>query len=69
MAGLFIRELRMRADAKRVLLVAPGSLVEQWQDELYEKLGVELAVFTRELYQTTRVNAFDENDLLIARPD
>lgn len=30
MAGLFIRELLMRADAKRVLIVAPGSLVEQW---------------------------------------
>src|SRR5690606_3042469 len=37
MAGLFIRELLMRADAKRVLIVAPGSLVEQWQDEMFEK--------------------------------
>ena len=27
MAGLFIRELLMRADAKRVLIVSPGSLV------------------------------------------
>jgi SNF2 family DNA or RNA helicase len=30
MAGLFIRELMMRADARRVLIVSPGSLVEQW---------------------------------------
>lgn len=29
MAGLYIRELIMRADARRVLIVAPGSLVEQ----------------------------------------
>ena len=29
MAGLLIRELNMRADAQRVLIVAPGSLVEQ----------------------------------------
>jgi SNF2-related domain len=36
MAGLYIRELIMRADARRVLIVAPGSLVEQWRDELYE---------------------------------
>ena len=39
MAGLFIRELLMRADAKRVLIVAPGSLVEQWQDEMFEKFA------------------------------
>lgn len=29
MAGLYIRELIMRADAARVLVVAPGSLVDQ----------------------------------------
>ncbi|WP_295436813.1 DUF3883 domain-containing protein [uncultured Thiodictyon sp.] len=69
MAGLFIRELLMRADARRVLIVAPGSLSEQWQDELYEKFGVEFAIFTRELDQAARVNAFEENDLLIARLD
>src|SRR4026208_780703 len=30
MAGLYIRELIMRADARRIVIVAPGSLVEQW---------------------------------------
>jgi SNF2 family DNA or RNA helicase len=34
MAGLYISELIMRADARRILIVAPGSLVEQWRDEL-----------------------------------
>ena len=29
MAGLYIRELLLRADARRVLVVAPGSLVKQ----------------------------------------
>jgi hypothetical protein len=42
MAGLYIRELIMRADARRILIVAPGSLVEQWRDELFEKFGLEL---------------------------
>jgi len=70
MAGLFIRELLMRADAKRVLIVAPGSLVEQWQDELYEKFGVEFAIFSREVDQTSHSgNAFSEQNLLIARLD
>lgn len=70
MAGLFIRELLMRADAKRILIVAPGSLVEQWQDELYEKFGVEFKIFSKELDQTAHSgNAFDEHHLLIARLD
>src|SRR5262249_9434132 len=41
MAGLYMRELIMRADSYRILVVAPGSLVEQWRDELYEKFGLE----------------------------
>ncbi len=36
MAGLYIRELIMRADSRRILIVAPGSLVEQWREELFE---------------------------------
>jgi len=33
MAGLLIKELAIRGDLDRCLIVAPGSLVEQWQDE------------------------------------
>ena len=70
MAGLFIRELLMRADAKRVLIVSPGSLVEQWQDELFEKFGLSFSIFSRDLQQQTRTgNPFDECDLMIARLD
>lgn len=70
MAGLFIRELLMRADAKRVLIVSPGSLVEQWQDELCEKFGLSFSIFSRDLQQQTRTgNPFDEHDLMIARLD
>src|SRR6266478_6170415 len=46
MAGLYIRELFMRADARRVLIVAPGSLVEQWRDELFEKFGLEFRIYS-----------------------
>src|SRR5215217_8875977 len=34
MAGLLIKELIARGDLKRCLIVCPGSLAEQWQDEL-----------------------------------
>jgi SNF2 family DNA or RNA helicase len=70
MAGLFIRELLMRADAKRVLIVAPGSLVEQWQDELFEKFGLSFTLFSREQVEQSRSgNPFDDIDLMVARVD
>mgnify|MGYP001179546491 FL=1 len=70
MAGLFIRELLMRADAKRVLIVAPGSLVEQWQDEMFEKFGLSFTLFSREQVEQSRSgNPFDDHDLLVARVD
>src|SRR5213080_682987 len=49
MAGLYIRELVRRADARRILIVAPGSLVEQWRDELFEKFGLEFRVYSPQL--------------------
>lgn len=70
MAGLLIRELLMRADAKRVLIVAPGSLVEQWQDEMFEKFGLSFTLFSREQVEQSRSgNPFDDIDLLVARVD
>ncbi len=70
MAGLYIRELLMRADARRVLIVAPGSLVEQWRDELYEKFGLEFRVFSRDLEAASPSgNSFEDQDFLIVRLD
>jgi SNF2 family DNA or RNA helicase len=70
MAGLFIRELLMRADAARILIVAPGSLVEQWQDEMFEKFGLSFTLFSREQVDQSRSgNPFEDVDLMIARID
>ena len=70
MAGLYIRELIMRADARRIVIVAPGSLVEQWRDELFEKFGLEFRVFSRELESVTPSgNPFEDLDHLIVRLD
>jgi SNF2 family DNA or RNA helicase len=46
MAGLYIRELIMRADGRRILIVAPGSLVDQWKTELFEKFGLEFQIYS-----------------------
>jgi len=34
MTGLLMKELVVRGDLERCLIVTPGNLVEQWQDEL-----------------------------------
>lgn len=69
-AGLLIRELMMRSDAERILIVVPGSLVEQWQDELWQKFGVDFTIFSRETIRNSRTgNPFQEQNRLIARLD
>lgn len=37
MAGLLLKELRLRMVADRVLILCPAPLTVQWQDELYDK--------------------------------
>src|SRR5690242_674945 len=61
MAGLYIRELIMRADARRIVIVAPGSLVEQWRDEMFEKFGLDFHVYSSIMEQTLPTgNSFDD---------
>jgi len=48
MTGLFIRELIVRGDLRRCLVVTPGSLVEQWQAELAEKFHLDFTLLTRD---------------------
>jgi SNF2 family DNA or RNA helicase len=70
MAGLLIKELIVRGDLARCMVVAPGSLVEQWQDELAQKLGLEFAIITRESIEASRSgNPFAEKNLIICRLD
>jgi superfamily II DNA or RNA helicase len=71
MAGLYIKELALRGDLARCLVVAPGGLVEQWQDELYEKLGMRLELLTADVIGATPVGerVFTAHPLLIARMD
>jgi len=70
MAGLLIKELIARADLERCLVVAPGSLVEQWQDELGQKFNLEFDILTRDMIETSRSgNPFEDRDRLIVRLD
>ena len=70
MAGLLIKELIARGDLKRCLVVCPGSLVEQWQDELSRKFQLPFEIVTNDKLEAARSgNWFLENDLAIARLD
>lgn len=70
MAGLLIRELLIRSDSRRILVVAPGSLVEQWREELWEKFDLDFTVYTSALAGTTQTgNPYNDFDRLIVRLD
>jgi SNF2 family DNA or RNA helicase len=70
MAGLLIKELIARGDLKRCLIVCPGSLAEQWQDELGRRFHLPFEILTNDKFEAARTgNWFLENDLAIARLD
>src|ERR1700736_4651164 len=70
MAGLFIKELIARGDLQRCLVVCPGSLAEQWQDELYRRFHLPFEILTNDKLEAARTgNWFMENNLVIARLD
>lgn len=70
MAGLLIKELRARGDLERCLVVCPGSLAEQWQDELDRRFQLPFEIMTNDKLEAARTgNWFSETPLAIARLD
>ena len=70
MAGLLIKELRLRAVADRVLVLCPAPLTVQWQDELHEKFDEDFAIIDSHLarWQLGR-NPWEREDRCIASLD
>jgi superfamily II DNA or RNA helicase len=70
MAGLLIKELVARGDLQRCLIVCPGSLAEQWQDELYRRFHLPFEILTNDKLEAARTGDwFLETNLVIARLD
>jgi superfamily II DNA or RNA helicase len=70
MAGLFIKELIIRGDVQRCLIVPPGNLVEQWQDELWSRFGLQFEIITRQTLEASLSgNPYAEKNLVISRLD
>lgn len=70
MTGLLLKELIIRADLKRCLIVPPGSLTEQWQDELYRKFDLRFNILTNDMIEAAvSGNVFEDLDFCIASLD
>jgi superfamily II DNA or RNA helicase len=70
MTGLFLKELLVRGDLKRCMIVSPGNLAEQWQDELFRKFNLRFEILTNDRIESAVTgNVFTEANLCIVRLD
>lgn len=68
MTGLYIKEMIVRGDVKRCLIVPPGNLVEQWQDELWQRFGLDFKIIDRRAINNSKTgNPYAEENLVIGR--
>jgi superfamily II DNA or RNA helicase len=70
MAGLLIRELKLRGLAHRVLVVVPANLSFQWQRELREKFDEKFVVIKgADLREQFGINQWQESNRIITSLD
>lgn len=68
MTGLLTKELLVWGDMQRCMIVCPGNLVEQWQDELDRRFHLAFEIMTNDKLESARTgNWFAENPLVICR--
>lgn len=70
MAGLIIKELKLRNLAKRIMIVAPGHLRDQWRRELKERFEEKFIAIDRSIYDSLYgENVFNRENQIIASID
>jgi len=70
MAGLLIKELKYRKVAEKILIVAPPSLISNWQNEMYEKFGEVFSHVNRENFNPSYgTNIFEKENQCITSLD
>lgn len=60
-AGLVVRELMLSGRAKSALLLVPASVMKQWQEELHEKVGLDVPRYDGQQF-------LDRHDRAVVRP-
>ena len=71
-AGLILRELWLRGIVRRALILAPRSVLRQWQEELYEKFALRVPIYDGAVFRdisgetfTPAPNPWDGVDLAL----
>jgi SNF2 family DNA or RNA helicase len=69
MTGLLIKELLMRGTVERILIVTPGGLTKQWQeDELLLKFNLPFKLVNRSIFASDP-NVFQSSDKIVTSID
>lgn len=70
MAGLIIKELKLRGLVKRILIVAPGHLKYQWQRELKDKFEENFTLVDRATFNAEYgINVWEKENQIITSMD
>lgn len=70
MAGLIIKELKLRNQARRILIVAPGHLKDQWRRELQERFKEHFTLIDRSILDAHfGENAWERENQIITSID
>jgi len=70
MSGLILKELKLRRLAKKILIVVPGHLKDQWRRELKEKFDESFVVLDRNTFNAHYgENPWEKNDQVITSID
>ncbi|HME55221.1 MAG TPA: helicase-related protein [Candidatus Lokiarchaeia archaeon] len=70
MAGLVVKEYLYRGLAKRIMIVCPGSLTQQWEDEMRDKFGEYFQQIDRPFFNSyKRGSIWKECDKIITSID
>lgn len=62
-AAMIFEELKLRHQARRVLIITPAGLTRQWQDELAQKFGEKFVLMDRAMFGALREMYGQESNL------
>ena len=70
MAGLILKELKLRGLVRRILIIVPGHLKDQWRRELKEKFEENFIVVDRNVFNAHHgENPWEKNNQVITSID
>ena len=69
MAGLLIKELKLREAVERILIISPAPLTIQWQDEMIRWFGEQFEIIFSEVDQQQLVNPWQRANQVIVSLD